>query len=198
MNQMQITVLNKKDYRKSKWKGGTSTELFIYPPQASFQERNFQLRISKAKVKQPNSTFTTLPNYHRLLHLLKGTFLLNHTSVGTNLVLPGDTILFEGSWETHCKGVGSDFNLMYSGKGNGNIVSHIVLAGDYLSLQTAELGQLNFIYLLAGEVNLLLCNQEFKLKKSHSLVAFDQEILSSLIIEAGKDTQLILVSYSDL
>jgi hypothetical protein len=65
-------------------------------------------------------------------------------------------------------------------------------------LQTAELGQLNFIYLLAGEVNLLLCNQEFKLKKSHSLVAFDQEILSSLIIEAGKDTQLILVSYSDL
>jgi hypothetical protein len=65
-------------------------------------------------------------------------------------------------------------------------------------LQTAELGQLNFIYLLAGEVNLLLCNQEFKLKKSHSLVAFDQEILSSLIIEAGIDTQLILVSYSDL
>jgi environmental stress-induced protein Ves len=198
MKHMQITVLNKKDYRKTIWKGGTSTELFIYPPLASYKERNFQLRISKAKVKQPNSTFTTLPNYQRLLHLLKGTFLLNHASVGINLVLPGDTILFEGGWETQCIGVGSDFNLMFSGPGNGNIVNQIVLAGDYLSLQTEKLGQLNFIYILKGKVNVLIKNQEIKLRKHQSLIAYDKEVLDSLIIEAGKDAQLIQVSYSDI
>lgn len=198
MNQMQITLLSHKDYRKTKWKGGTSTELFVYPPKTSYQERNFQIRISKAKVKIPNSTFTALPNYHRLLHLVKGSFLLNHNNEKLNLVLPGDTVFFEGSWETQCKGLGSDFNLMYSGKGVGNIASHIVLAGDYLNLNSQELGQLNFIYVLSGKVNILLRNQEFKLKKNQSLVAFDQEILSSLTIEAGKDTQLIQASYSDL
>ena len=44
----------------SKWSGGSTTELFIWPKDASYAERRFNIRISTATVDVESSTFTRL------------------------------------------------------------------------------------------------------------------------------------------
>ena len=39
------------DFVTSKWSGGSTTELYIYPPQAVYREGNFKCRISSATVE---------------------------------------------------------------------------------------------------------------------------------------------------
>ena len=53
---MNITILSKSDYITSNWSGGSTTQLFISPATASYAERNFDFRISSAKVEVAAST----------------------------------------------------------------------------------------------------------------------------------------------
>ena len=47
------------DFVTSKWSGGSTTELYIYPPQAVYREGNFKCRISSATVEVEKSDFTS-------------------------------------------------------------------------------------------------------------------------------------------
>lgn len=57
------------DFVTSKWSGGSTTELYIYPPQAVYREGNFKCRISSATVEVEKSDFTSLPGVKRYLSI---------------------------------------------------------------------------------------------------------------------------------
>ena len=46
-----IIVRTEKDYKVSKWSGGDTTELYLYPENGDYRSGNFQLRISSATVE---------------------------------------------------------------------------------------------------------------------------------------------------
>ena len=62
----------KSEHKTSSWSGGKTTELFIYPQNAIYSERDFDFRISTATVEVEESEFTLLPSYHRILFVLEG------------------------------------------------------------------------------------------------------------------------------
>ena len=58
---MEITAISRKDATTSNWSGGSTTEFYIYPPQSSYSQRDFAIRISSATVDVESSEFTLLP-----------------------------------------------------------------------------------------------------------------------------------------
>jgi environmental stress-induced protein Ves len=111
MNFPQITRFV--DLAPSKWAGGTTTELFIYPLNSSFASRNFDLRLSRATVELETSDFTPLPGFSRLLMVLEGEISLDHLSHHSTKLKKFYFDRFEGEWDTKSTGVCVDFNVIF-------------------------------------------------------------------------------------
>jgi uncharacterized protein len=111
------------------WASGTSTEIFIYPPEGSFADRNFLFRISTATVEAEESTFTFFEGITRHLMILKGELELIHEGRYTKHLKPYDQDTFSGEWSTRSKGKVTDFNLMLKNGATGSLTHHRLEAG---------------------------------------------------------------------
>ena len=113
---MRIRHLTFKDYKVSRWSGGTTTEIFIWPADASYAAREFSLRISSATVDLEESDFTALPGVMRYIVPLQGGFTLIHPGEKPVSIAQLDSpYRFSGEISTHCVGRATDFNLMLKG-----------------------------------------------------------------------------------
>ncbi len=113
---MNILHLRQTDYKTALWSGGTTTEIFIWPPDASYAARQFAFRISSARVDLPESDFTPLPGVDRFITPLSGSFTLIHPGKAPVTMAPLDgPYRFSGQIPTHCVGTATDFNLMCKG-----------------------------------------------------------------------------------
>ena len=117
----------------STWSGGTTTELAIYPPGANYSKRDFAWRLSTAVVTAPESTFTALPDWHRVLMVLSGQMHLNHSGHHQVTLSPFEQDSFSGSWLTKCAGTGQDYNLMLAEGWQGRLQAlHLETSGSIL------------------------------------------------------------------
>lgn len=118
-----IRIIPESETRLTTWSGGTTRELFIWPPEASYAERRFSIRISTATVDIDESTFTPLPGVKRFLTPLCPGFEL--TVNGEKKLLGfGEVLEFSGEDEVVCRGRGRDLNLMLKGAdGSMRIIS---------------------------------------------------------------------------
>ena len=73
-----IQLYRKEHFTAARWAGGTTTQLLILPPDGSYAERTFWVRLSTATVEQARSTFTPLPGIQRELMVLAGSVVLEH------------------------------------------------------------------------------------------------------------------------
>lgn len=175
-----------KEFTTINWSGGTSTELFIYPPESDFSTRDFGFRLSIATVTTEDSKFSYLPNIHRVLLLLDGAFTLSHTHYHTKTLVPFDQDTFEGGWETHCKGTGKDFNLMFKSpyKGRLEVSENDIIKVDSDFILIYSLEELSFAddVKLHKDSLLIIENQTFKeqnqclsLKGKHIIVRIERK-----------------------
>lgn len=111
---MSIKLIPMENYRTTKWSGGVTTELFIWPEGSSYAERRFSFRISSALVELEESVFTRLEGVKRYLTPLENGFTL--TVNGSALHLErGEVLEFSGEDDVKCVGTGRDLNLMLKG-----------------------------------------------------------------------------------
>ena len=103
------------------WSGGTTTQLYIYPEEASYAERNFLFRISTATVETEASVFTALPGIHRHLMVLEGILHIIHEDHYEKTLHAFDQDEFEGEWTTYGKGKVRDFNVMLRENGKARM-----------------------------------------------------------------------------
>lgn len=96
------------------WSGGTTSQLFIYPEDAVFAQKNFDFRISTATIDVEESTFTPLPNYNRLLAILEGKLEIIHQGKYSKKLKKFENDRFHGSWQTSSKGKATDFNVIFN------------------------------------------------------------------------------------
>ncbi len=96
----------------SKWSGGTTTEIFIYPQHSVYAERNFIFRVSTALVELESSDFTLLPDYNRLIASLQGEMRLSNGKNEVSVKPFANVYHFDGGDNTHCEGKARDLNLM--------------------------------------------------------------------------------------
>ncbi|GHS96915.1 hypothetical protein AGMMS50276_16080 [Synergistales bacterium] len=119
-----ITQINPEDVSASKWAGGVTRQIAIWPPDARYAKRDFEWRLSSATVDLEESTFTSLPGFHRILLILDGAVGVTHkTPLGERHkdLKAFDQDSFEGSWETTSVGRCVDFNLMLSERCYGSV-----------------------------------------------------------------------------
>lgn len=118
----------------SRWSGGTTTQLAIAPAGALYGDRNFLWRLSSAVVELPKSDFTPLPDYARILMILRGTLKLTHDG-GPEITLGElEQDRFDGGSHTVSWGQVVDFNLMLrKGSCDGRVTARVLAPGETCS-----------------------------------------------------------------
>lgn len=114
---MECTIRKQEEYRVSKWTGGTTRQLAIYPEGSSYLDRNFVWRLSSATCELDEAKFSKLPDFDRTLIVLKGNVVLAHEEQRVAKLAELEQDSFDGAWRTTSFGQITDYNLMVR-KGN--------------------------------------------------------------------------------
>ena len=140
-----------KSYKTTNWSGGKTTEMFIYPTNSSYVDRNFDFRISSATVEVEESDFTDLTGFHRLLTIIDGRLELTVNDKST-FVLEQDTpFWFSGSDQVCSRGIVRDFNVIYSG--NYEVQWRLITEGEVRKISLKQ-GDFLFYFLVKGRVKI--------------------------------------------
>lgn len=126
-------------FETTRWSGGTTTQLYIYPPTTSLQECNFLFRLSTATVEQETTSFTSLPGYERILIPLSGRLKLRHETEHGYLEQSVETLQlarFKGDWITTGKGLLVDFNVIFRPEWQVAVEIHSLIIGQSISIQS--------------------------------------------------------------
>ena len=143
-----MRIQREADYKISLWDGGYTKELFLYPENGSYQERNFQIRISTAKIEKEVSKFTLLPGVERYLMMQEGDVRLVFGDGEEKNLCPRQIIRFMGDEEITSYGTGMDMNLMLKDGAKGEMQFAQVPEGEMITLpgNTAVI-----LYVMQGE-----------------------------------------------
>jgi len=107
-----MKYIKSQELKCKSWSGGTTTEIYIYPEDSVYANRNFDFRISTATVELETSDFTSLPDINRLIMSLDHPLELWHNGDYVHLD-QYEVNAFKGEWQTSSKGKVKDFNVMF-------------------------------------------------------------------------------------
>lgn len=111
---MNFRIYKKEQQKESKWSGGKTWELAIFPEDAVYLDRDFLWRLSTANSDLEESSFTKLPDYDRILMVLEGDVVLAHGDQRSAHLGERDQDQFGGEVKTRCYGkLIQDYNLIY-------------------------------------------------------------------------------------
>ena len=170
---MQYRIITPEEFVTGVWSGGTTTQLAIYPPGASYADRNFIFRLSSATVDTEQSEFTHLPDYDRWLMIFEGSARLVHSSEREVTLNPYECDAFDGGISTVSFGRVTDYNLMLRKGGSGSMEAigldenikeiRIMPQGEY---QSGFAG----IFLRGEYAQITLCGEPLKLENGCQLL----------------------------
>lgn len=186
---MKIKIIRSNELNTTKWDGGTTTQLFIFPETAEYSKRNFQFRLSTATVKIERSSFTSLPGFSRKLMVLDGEITLIHYDHYTAQLKRFEMDSFEGDWKTSCIGRCTDFNLMTAGKISGQLSAIKVKVEQDFSCQINDYSDWFFVYVYTGCIEININHEISKLNKGDFLVISQP---NKRIIEMKGTAELII------
>ena len=172
---MSVTIKTKGQYPVSNWSGGSTTELYLDPPQASYAQRNFGVRVSSATVECERSQFTALPGVERIILPLRGQLHL----------------YYEGHGEKRLQPKATDFNVMLR-EGRKARVEVLSLTGGEDSRVLPLAAQKKYLIFAAqGEAILSVDNRQYLLP-DWGLAVVEQET-EALMLTAPNPAKLVAV-----
>lgn len=189
---MKTTILSPPQFQTSQWSGGSTTQLYIFPATASYAERNFELRISTAKVEVEESTFTALPGIHRKLMILEGEISITHEGQYSKHLKPFEVDEFSGDWKTTAIGTCTDFNVMTKGKQSSELYHIAVGAVSSYTLKPKGKCKNLFLYATSGTIQLQLKNEKYMLELG-SLMVIENLNISSVAMNSAMDFGLVVL-----
>lgn len=182
---MKFNVLKKADFKITNWSGGDTTELYIYPEDSKYQNRDFLFRLSSATVNLEKSTFTKLDGVSRKLMLLSGEMELVHKDKYNKKLNPFEQDSFMGDWDTESYGKARDFNLMTRINCAGKL-EHIKISSGLeflLELKVMEKKTtIEALYNFGDPITMFIERQELFIDKEELLIIYlEEESLESVI-----------------
>ena len=181
----EVELVRHQEQTTSNWSGGTTTQIAIYPKDAVYSERNFQWRLSSARVETEESVFTSLPGVWRLIMVLEGTMKLEHAGHHSVTLTPFEQDSFSGDWTTTSFGKVRDFNVMLAGACAGELAAIHTKDNRPIALETKPADPARFakvssaFYCVEGSITLTIDNSE-----SYELLAGDFLLLT---LQAGTE-----------
>lgn len=147
---MNTKVVSKSKFITTKWAGGTTTELVIYPEGSAYKALDFDFRLSIATVNAEKSVFTSLPGVSRTLMVLNGALELAHEGHHSKKLKQFESDTFLGDWQTTSLGQATDFNLMTTGSTKGTLTYMQFAATDEVTLPVTDDNTFVICYVLSG------------------------------------------------
>ncbi|WP_264558620.1 HutD family protein [Flavobacterium sp. N2270] len=184
---MKYKIISKKELITTTWQGGTTTELYIFPENSKYQEKNFGFRISTAQVLLKESIFTSLPNINRELMILDGSIEIFHEHQYSKIMNKFGTDSFKGEWKTSAKGICTDFNIMSNE--NYNCKIEVLSSNSKQKTTLKNLNEFLILYIYKGEAKVKILNESIKLENG---AVFILKIKDSFEIYFTKKSQIIV------
>ena len=103
MIKVKEKIITKGDFKTTKWAGGETTQLAIYPEDANLADRDFLWRISSATFTGTESTFSDFSGYQRYLLPIEGELSVSHKGLYSRELKKYEVEYFDGGWETSSK-----------------------------------------------------------------------------------------------
>jgi environmental stress-induced protein Ves len=191
---MLYKLLKKSQQLVQKWSGGTTTQLAIFPPEATYQKRDFCFRISTATVETEESAFTELPGVNRVLMILEGNLAIQHTNHHTRQLNKFDTDTFSGSWETNARGKVTDFNLMTTGTAHGSLTAIVLQKNDckQIYLNKKHTG----VYVYTGSLELNTPAGKLLVEQRDFILLEAENPDEAICLSAGQYSEIIISGVS--
>lgn len=182
-----MKVLTQDQFITTEWSGGKTTQLYIYPENRNFADREFDFRLSTATVEIDESIFTTLEGVHRTLMVLSGEMKLIHENQHENLLKPFEQDVFEGDWLTKSIGQCVDFNLMTK----GDVVGTVTHFCGPLNMSFSNAANLPaIVYVVDGVLKVHSESKDFNLKQNELLILHPNENIDCL---SENDSNILLI-----
>ena len=189
---MKTSIFSPEHFLTSKWSGGSSTQLYIFPVDTSYKEQNFELRISTAKVEVKESTFTILPGIHRKLMVLEGEICITHEGQYRKNLKPFDVDRFSGECKTTSIGTCTDFNVMTTSGLQSELYYLGMEAISSYKLKPKDWCKNLFLYATLGNIHLQVMNVNYILETGNLLV-IEKLSVSSISINSAEAFGLVIV-----
>jgi uncharacterized protein len=142
----------------SNWSSGSTKQIFIYPENASLVDRNFDFRISSAKVEVEESNFSPFEGFNRVLMVLEGQLEINHQDHHSVQLKKFEQDAFSGDWKTSSKGKVIDFNLILKPHLNAELNHFALKKNQTINLENS-FSKINGIYVHTGELEISIQDQ---------------------------------------
>ena len=188
---MKLSIFKTQDFKKSVWSGGTTTELYLSPSDASYAHRNFDLRISTASVDAESSVFTSLPGVNRKLMILEGEIEISHEGHYTKVLKAFDVDEFPGDWHTSAIGKCIDFNVMTRAHLQSELSTLFLTKNERVKLSIDEQWKTMALFVFKGNLEIEIDHKKFLLEENDLmfLEAINQYIFPIL---SNERSQVIL------
>ena len=145
-----IEIIKSNAFKESRWSGGTTTQLYIYPKDADYRKRYFKFRISIATTELMESTFTKLEGIKRIISILEGKMELSHKNRYNITLMPYEIDRFIGDWDTSSKGKVKDFNLMLKDC-DGDFLYKEITGSENINFEEEVIF---FVYCISGKIKI--------------------------------------------
>lgn len=188
---MNIKIRTAEEFKPINWAGGISTQLFIYPSDADYKQRNFDFRLSTATVEIEQSEFTSLPGISRKLMILEGTINITHENHYNKKLGKFDTDTFEGDWKTSSVGKCIDFNLMTRNNTKGELSALSLGKNQIINDPINKEIDYLILYAFSGEICLNANEETHRLQKGNLLVITQFNNLN-LKLTGIKDSEMVI------
>ncbi|WP_054251738.1 HutD family protein [Neofamilia massiliensis] len=184
---MEEKIIKAEDFITTKWSGGETSQLYIYPENADFSKKDFLFRISSATFTGCESTFSDFSNYYRYILPLEGSLSVDHKNLYKRSLSILEPEFFDGGWKTYsensldCR----DYNFIFSKKARGDF--KVIKTREKVSLKE------NGIYTFFSKENFSLrLNDKKREIPAFSLYLLKTEVENTNIeIEDLKDSIII-------
>ena len=146
-----IEIIKSNAFKESRWSGGTTTQLYIYPKDGDYQKKIiFKFRISIATTELMESTFTKLEGIKRIISILEGKMELSHKNRYNITLMPYEIDRFIGDWDTSSKGKVKDFNLMLKDC-DGDFLYKEITGSENINFEEEVIF---FVYCISGKIKI--------------------------------------------
>ncbi|NEU05127.1 HutD family protein [Clostridium sp. ATCC 25772] len=189
---MDIKIIKPHKQNISNWSGGKTKEIYIYPENGDYKERNFKFRVSSATIELETSTFTKLKNVKRLITTLDNDLKLLHEDGATINLKPYEIYRFSGELKIKSFGKVTDFNLMLMGDASGDIS---VLKGneENILISKPNTAQVFVLYTIDDNVVIKINESSIILEKYNAIVIKNDKTENLTILLENKKNVKVLV-----
>lgn len=188
---MKTRIINAEDNIVTRWSGGTTSQVYIYPENAVYAERNFLFRLSMANAEVDNSVYTQLAGVKRYLVALEGESDIIHEKDTVHLAPFGIVDCFSGEEHTEAHGAIRDFNLMLKDGADGDMS---VVTSENITIDSSF-----YYYAIYVDTDLKICcdKDTFSLKKGDCLLVSDVTSPKNLHLDTLGSAILCRIAFAE-